>query len=137
MATNMRRTVSELAQLVGGRVVGRGDGEVGANTCVDRAKFGSTTVGDGTKMDNLVQIAHNRQIGSHCVIAGLSGLSGSVTLGDWVRIAGGMGIADHVRHLDPPLTLYHGTGFILPVKPLVRSPRDAAPFQPRENELRS
>jgi UDP-3-O-[3-hydroxymyristoyl] glucosamine N-acyltransferase len=72
------------------------DVEIGAGSCVDRGKFGATVVGRGTKIDNLVQIAHNCRIGRGCVIAGQSGFSGSVTVGDGVTIAGGVGVADHV-----------------------------------------
>jgi UDP-3-O-[3-hydroxymyristoyl] glucosamine N-acyltransferase len=70
--------------------------EIGANACVDRGKFGATVVGEGTKIDNLVQIAHNCRIGRSCIIAGLCGLSGSVTLEDGVVLGGNVGIADHV-----------------------------------------
>jgi UDP-3-O-[3-hydroxymyristoyl] glucosamine N-acyltransferase len=70
--------------------------EIGAGTCIDRAKFGSTTIGSGTKIDNLVQIAHNCRIGRDCIICGLCGLSGSVTLGDGVILAGQVGIADGI-----------------------------------------
>jgi len=70
--------------------------EIGANTCIDRAKFGSTSIGDGTKIDNLVQIAHNCRIGKCCLICGQSGLSGSVTLGDGVILAGNVGVADNL-----------------------------------------
>lgn len=72
------------------------DVEIGANSCVDRGKFGATVIGEGTKIDNLVQIGHNCRIGRFCVIAGCAGLAGSVTLGDGVQIGGGAGIADHV-----------------------------------------
>lgn len=72
------------------------DVEIGAGSCIDRAKFGATVIGEGTKIDNIVQIGHNCRVGRGCVIAGLSGLSGSVTVGDGVRIAGGVGVADHV-----------------------------------------
>ena len=69
--------------------------EIGANTCVDRAKFGSTVIGAGSKIDNLCQIAHNCRIGRMTVIAGLTGLAGSVQVGDGVQIGGNCGIADH------------------------------------------
>ena len=69
--------------------------EIGANSCVDRAKFGATVIGAGTKIDNLCQIAHNCRIGRMTVIAGLTGLAGSVRVGDGVQIGGGCGIADH------------------------------------------
>ena len=71
--------------------------EIGANSAIDRGKFGSTRVGAGTKIDNLVQIGHNCVIGRSCVICGCSGLSGSVVLGDGVTLAGGVGIADNRR----------------------------------------
>jgi len=70
--------------------------EIGANTCVDRGKFGSTVVGAGTKIDNLCQVAHNCRIGRCCVIAGCVGISGSVIIGDGVQIGGAVGIADHL-----------------------------------------
>ena len=78
-----------------GNVVLEDGVEIGANTCVDRAKFGSTVVGAGTKIDNLCQIAHNCRIGRMTVIAGLTGLAGSVQVGDGVQIGGGCGVADH------------------------------------------
>jgi UDP-3-O-[3-hydroxymyristoyl] glucosamine N-acyltransferase len=70
--------------------------EIGANTCIDRGKFSSTIVGDGCKIDNLVQIGHNSKMGRSCIMAGSSGLAGSVTLGDGVVIGGGACISDHV-----------------------------------------
>lgn len=73
-----------------------GDGvEIGANTCIDRAKFGSTRIGAGTKIDNLVQIGHNCEIGRCCIICGCAALAGSVRLGDGVTLAGGVAIADN------------------------------------------
>lgn len=69
--------------------------EIGANTCIDRAKVGSTRVGSGTKIDNLVQIAHNVQIGQNCIIVGQAGIAGSSKLGNYVVLAGQVGIADH------------------------------------------
>jgi len=69
--------------------------EIGANSCVDRAKFSSTIIGDGCKIDNLVQIAHNCILGRSCIMAGASGLAGSVTLGDGVIIGGSASIKDH------------------------------------------
>ena len=70
--------------------------EIGANSCVDRGKFSSTIIGDGCKIDNLVQIAHNCIMGRSCIMAGASGLAGSVTLGDGVIIGGSASIKDHV-----------------------------------------
>lgn len=79
-----------------GTVVIEDDVEIGANSCIDRGSLGETRVGEGTKIDNLVQIAHNVQIGKRCIIAALSGISGSSVLEDEVVLAGQVGIADHV-----------------------------------------
>ena len=79
-----------------GNVVIEDDVEIGANVCVDRATVGSTVIRQGTKIDNLVQIAHNDQIGKHVAMAGQVGLSGSVVVGDYVVMGGKAGIVDHV-----------------------------------------
>jgi len=79
---------------IGNVVIGNGV-EIGANSCVDRGKFSSTILGDGCKIDNLVQIAHNCVLGRSCIMAGSSGLAGSVTLGDGVTIGGSASIKDH------------------------------------------
>ena len=74
-----------------------GDGvEIGAGSCVDRGRFSATRIGDGTKIDNLVQIAHNCTLGRSCVMAGQSGLAGSVTLGDGVIMGGRAIVSDHL-----------------------------------------
>ena len=78
-----------------GRVVIGDDVEIGANTCIDRATFGETVIGDGTKIDNLVQIGHNVKVGRDCAFAGQVGISGSVVVGDRVLMGGQAGIADH------------------------------------------
>lgn len=78
-----------------GNVVIEDDVEIGANTTIDRATLGSTVIKRGTKIDNLVQIAHNNTVGEHCLIAGQAGLAGSVTLGKYVMLAGQVGVADH------------------------------------------
>ncbi|HBG78234.1 MAG TPA: UDP-3-O-(3-hydroxymyristoyl)glucosamine N-acyltransferase [Phycisphaerales bacterium] len=70
--------------------------EIGANACVDRAKFGNTIIGAGTKVDNLVHIAHNVVIGKCCLIAGQVGIAGSTKLGNGVVLAGQVGIKDHI-----------------------------------------
>lgn len=72
------------------------DVEIGANTVIDRARFGRTRIGRGTKIDSLVMIAHNCIIGEDCVICGLSGLAGSVILGNRVTLAGQVGVAGHL-----------------------------------------
>ena len=80
-----------------GIVVIEDDVEIGANSCVDRAKFGKTIIGRGTKIDNLVQIAHNVSVGEHCIIVSQTGIAGSSELGKYVTLGGQCGIADHVR----------------------------------------
>jgi len=79
---------------IGNVIIGNGV-EIGANSCVDRGKFSSTIVGDGCKIDNLVQIGHNSKLGKFCIMAGKSGLAGSVTLGNGVIIGGSASIKDH------------------------------------------
>jgi UDP-3-O-[3-hydroxymyristoyl] glucosamine N-acyltransferase len=79
-----------------GRVIIQDDVEIGANTAIDRGGSGDTVIGEGTKIDNLVQIGHNCTIGRHCVIAAECGLSGSIVLGDYVMLGGQVGIADHI-----------------------------------------
>jgi UDP-3-O-[3-hydroxymyristoyl] glucosamine N-acyltransferase len=78
-----------------GNVVIGNNVEIGANSCVDRGKFSSTILGDGCKIDNLVQIGHNSKLGKFCIMAGSSGLAGSVTLGNGVIIGGSASIKDH------------------------------------------
>lgn len=80
-----------------GNVVIESDVEVGANTAIDRATTGSTIVRRGTKIDNLVHIAHNDIIGEHCFIVAQTGISGSVTVGDHVTLAGQTGTAGHIN----------------------------------------
>jgi len=70
--------------------------ELGANCCVDRAKFGNTVIGAGTKIDNLVQVAHNVVMGKCCLVAALVGISGSCELGDGVVLGGQVGLADNI-----------------------------------------
>jgi UDP-3-O-[3-hydroxymyristoyl] glucosamine N-acyltransferase len=71
--------------------------EIGANCCVDRAKFGNTIIGAGTKIDNLVQIAHNVVIGKCCLIVAQAGIAGSCKLGDGVVLGGQVGLADNIE----------------------------------------
>lgn len=80
-----------------GNVIIGNDVEIGANSCVDRGKFSSTVIGDGCKIDNLVQIGHNSKLGRFCIMAGNSGLAGSVTLGNGVIIGGSASIKDHTK----------------------------------------
>ncbi len=106
-----------------GTVIIEDDVEIGSNSCVDRAKFSTTRVGRGTKIDNLVQVGHNVQIGQHCILAGQVGLAGTsklgngavmggqssvrdhVTVGEGSMIAGTSGVTDDV----PPHSIYSGT----------------------------
>ncbi len=80
-----------------GKVVIEDDVEIGANVAIDRARFGKTKIGKGTKVDNLVQIAHNVVIGEHSVLCGQAGISGSTTLGSRVIMAGQSGLAGHLE----------------------------------------
>jgi len=78
------------------RVIIQDDVEIGANTTIDRGSTRDTVIGEGTKIDNLVQIGHNVSIGRHCLIAGQTGISGSSQIGDFVMMGGQVGLADHV-----------------------------------------
>lgn len=80
-----------------GSVVIEDDVEVGANVTIDRATFGLTRIGRGTKIDNLVQIGHNVTIGEHCIIVSLVGIAGSAQVGNGVTIAGQAGVAGHLK----------------------------------------
>ena len=80
-----------------GRVVIQNDVEIGANTTIDRGANRDTIVGEGTKIDNLVQIAHNVVAGRHCIIVAQVGISGSVTIEDFVALGGQVGVVGHVR----------------------------------------
>lgn len=80
-----------------GTVIIEDDVEIGANSAVDRAKTGATVIGRGTKIDNLVHIAHNVRIGSNCIIIALSGVAGSVEIGNNVTLAAQSGVKDHVQ----------------------------------------
>jgi len=88
--------------------------EIGANSCVDRGKFSATILGDGCKIDNLVQIGHNSVLGKFCIMAGNSGLAGSVTLGDGVVIGGSASIKDHTT-IHSGATVGAGSGVIADV----------------------
>jgi UDP-3-O-[3-hydroxymyristoyl] glucosamine N-acyltransferase len=80
-----------------GNVVIGDDVEIGANVTIDRGALGSTVIGKGTKIDNLVQIAHNVEIGEHCIIIAQAGISGSTKLGKYVILAGQVGLAGHLK----------------------------------------
>jgi UDP-3-O-[3-hydroxymyristoyl] glucosamine N-acyltransferase len=83
-----------------GGVIIEDDVEIGTNSTVDRGSLGTTVIGMGTKIDNLVQVAHNVRIGRHCVIAAQTGISGSAVIGDYVVLGGQVGVGDNVRIED-------------------------------------
>jgi UDP-3-O-[3-hydroxymyristoyl] glucosamine N-acyltransferase len=80
-----------------GRVIVQDRVEIGACTTIDRAALGDTVIGEGTKIDNLVQIGHNTKVGRHAIIVSQVGISGSCELGDFVVLAGQVGVGDHTR----------------------------------------
>lgn len=80
-----------------GRVILQDGVTVGANSCVDRGAFDDTVIGENTKLDNLVQVAHNVRLGRNCVLAAFCGVSGSTVVGDGVMFGGRAGVADHLR----------------------------------------
>lgn len=80
-----------------GNVILEDDVEIGANTCVDRATMGSTIVHKGVKLDNLIQIAHNVEVGANTVMAAQTGIAGSTKMGEWCVMAGQVGISGHLK----------------------------------------
>lgn len=80
-----------------GNVIIEDDVEIGSNCSIDRATIGSTIIGKGTKIDNLIQIAHNVKIGQNNVIAAQAGIAGSTVIGDWNQIGGQVGIVGHIK----------------------------------------
>ena len=87
------------------------DVEIGANTCIDRATLGVTVIGDGTKLDNMVHIAHNCRIGKHVVIAAQTGLAGGVTIGDYAVVGGQVGMGDKAR-IEAGAVIGSGAGIL-------------------------
>lgn len=117
-----------------GTVVIEDDVELGANTCVDRAAFGKTRIGRGTKIDNLVHVGHNCDIGERVVIAAQTGISGSVIIEDDVVIGGQVGFGDHIRVLSgavigskagvlPGKIVRPGVWWGIPIQPLAEYKR--------------
>ncbi len=112
------------------------DVEIGANTTIDRARFGKTRIGEGTKIDNLVQIGHNVVIGKHCLIVSLTGISGSTQLGDYVTAAGQVGIVGHVK-IGDKVTLTARAGVTMDLEGgEIYAGRPAQPFR-EEMKLRA
>ncbi|MFI4964629.1 MAG: UDP-3-O-(3-hydroxymyristoyl)glucosamine N-acyltransferase [Caulobacterales bacterium] len=93
-ATGGPKGLLDIPQL--GRVILQDGVSIGANSCVDRGAFEDTSIGENTKIDNQVQIAHNVRVGRNCVMAAHTGISGSVTIGDGAQFGGRAGVADHV-----------------------------------------
>ena len=97
-APQQNGTYNKVPQL--GNVVIEDHVEIGSNTCIDRATLGSTIIKKGTKLDNLLQIAHNVEVGEHGVIAAQTGISGSTKIGNHVMIGGQVGIVGHISIAD-------------------------------------
>lgn len=127
-----------------GRVQIDDDVEIGSCTTIDRARFGRTWIGEGTKVDNLVQIAHNVIIGKHCVIVALVAIAGSARIGNYVTIAGQVGVGGHLNVCDQVVLLARSgvtkditePGYYMgfPTKPLMEGRRMVA-FQSKQPEL--
>ncbi|MDB4358646.1 UDP-3-O-(3-hydroxymyristoyl)glucosamine N-acyltransferase [Verrucomicrobiales bacterium] len=112
------------------------DVEIGASTTIDRARFGETVIGEGTKIDNQVQIGHNCIIGKHCIIVAQTGISGSTRIGNYVTLAAQCGIAGHIEIADQTtcggrsgviqsITEPGGTYFGYPARPLKEDRRES------------
>ncbi|NNE93463.1 MAG: UDP-3-O-(3-hydroxymyristoyl)glucosamine N-acyltransferase [Verrucomicrobiales bacterium] len=112
------------------------DVEIGANTTIDRARFGETVIGEGTKIDNLCQIAHNVVIGKHCLVVAQTGISGSTRIGNYVTLAAQCGVAGHLTIADQTICGARsgvissikesgGTWFGYPAKPIKESRRES------------
>ncbi len=99
-----------------GNVLIGDDVEIGANVTIDRGALGSTVIGCGTKIDNLVQIAHNDVIGEHCIVCSQTGIAGSVTLGNYVVIGGQVGLAGHI-HIGDKAIISAQSGVMRDVPP--------------------
>lgn len=127
-----------------GRVQIDDDVEIGSCTTIDRARFGRTWIGEGTKIDNLVQIAHNVIIGKHCVIVALVAIAGSARIGNYVTIAGQVGVGGHLNVCDQVVLLARSgvtkdiaePGYYMgfPTKPLMEGRRVVA-LQAKQPEI--
>ncbi|HEU0118058.1 MAG TPA: UDP-3-O-(3-hydroxymyristoyl)glucosamine N-acyltransferase [Alphaproteobacteria bacterium] len=123
-------TNEELVRIASlGTVVLGDDVEVGANTSIDRGTIAATRIGNGTKIDNQVQIGHNVSIGENCMICGRVGIAGSAQIGNRVVLGGAAGVADHVKIGDDAVVMAMGgvAGNVLP-----RTVVGGAPATPRE-----
>ena len=111
------------------------DVEIGANTCIDRATLGVTVIGDGTKLDNLVHIAHNCRIGRHVVIAAQTGLAGGVTIGDYAIVGGQVGVGDKAR-IESRAVIGSGAGILTSKIVRAGEPVWGTPARPLREYLR-
>ncbi len=121
-----------------GRVLIEDDVEIGANTTLDRARFSQTVIGQGTKIDNLVQIAHNVVIGKHCLVCSQTGISGSTTIEDYVVLAGQVGVVGHITiGAGAIVTAQSGVNAdVAPKAKLKGTPANPYLFEQRINVLR-
>jgi UDP-3-O-[3-hydroxymyristoyl] glucosamine N-acyltransferase len=111
------------------------DVEIGANSCVDRAALGITRVGQGTKLDNMVHIAHNCQIGRHVVIAAQTGFSGGVTVGDYAVIGGQVGVGDKAT-IESRAVVGSGAGILTSARVSAGEPVWGVPARPLRQHLK-
>jgi UDP-3-O-[3-hydroxymyristoyl] glucosamine N-acyltransferase len=117
-----------------GRVIIMDGVEIGANAAIDRGAIRDTVIGEGTKIDNLVQIAHNVEIGRHCVLAAHTGISGSCTIGDYVMMGGRVGITDNVT-IGAGAMIAAGSGVMSTIPPGEKW--GGAPAQPAREWLKA
>jgi UDP-3-O-[3-hydroxymyristoyl] glucosamine N-acyltransferase len=111
------------------------DVEIGANCCVDRAALGVTRIGKGTKLDNMVHIAHNCQIGRHVVIAAQTGFSGGVTVGDYAVVGGQVGVGDKAT-IDSRAIVGSGAGILTSARVHAGEPVWGVPARPLRQHLK-
>ena len=122
----------KLSAQIGNVVVGN-DVEIGANSTIDRATYGSTIIEDGTKIDNFVMIAHNCKIGKHNLLCAHTGIAGSTTTGEYVVMAGRVGVRDHV-HIGDRAVIGAMAGILGDVDPDVRIV--GIPATPEKEQMR-
>ena len=122
----------KLSPQIGNVVIGN-DVEIGANATIDRATYGSTIIGDGTKIDNFVMIAHNCKIGKHNLLCAHTGIAGSTTTGEYVVMAGRVGVKDHV-HVGDGAVIGAMAGILGDVEPNVRIV--GIPATPEKEQMR-
>ncbi|MDR1009463.1 MAG: UDP-3-O-(3-hydroxymyristoyl)glucosamine N-acyltransferase [Rickettsiales bacterium] len=116
-----------------GRVILGDNVDIGINTCIDRGALGDTVIGEGTKIDNLVQIGHNCRIGKNCIFAGMSGIAGSTEIGDWTLAGAQSGISGHLK-IGAGSQIGAGAGVIQDLPP--KSVVSGYPAQPAHDFLK-